>query len=61
MKKIEVLCDIDHSNNNIMLETLVKRNIRGVHNTVLQEVFLSEARNARVCCASAASFILSSF
>jgi hypothetical protein len=27
MKKIEVLCDIDHSNNNITLETLAKQNI----------------------------------
>jgi hypothetical protein len=33
--------------------------IRGVHNTVLQESFLSKARNACVCCASAASLILS--
>jgi hypothetical protein len=41
-------------------EGLVNHN-RGVHNTVLQEVFLSKARNARLCCASAASFILSSF
>jgi hypothetical protein len=31
---------------------------RGVHNTVSQEVVLSKARNARMCCASAASFIL---
>jgi hypothetical protein len=29
---------------------LIRRVIRGVHDTVLQEVVLSEARNAHVCC-----------